>query len=607
MRAARLYVAAISALFLLQILPGLTAQELPGKTVPVSASKVTPAGLSLRSRQQRETASFIENKGQAAPGVLWMTQGVGYRAAFLKDSFVLQTLDSAAVAPAARTATAAGNGAMTSLQAPKAQIREQRIQLAGANSGVIVEPLDERESKVNIFEGSDPSGWVRNAPTYARLRYRNIYPGIDLVFYSTGGKLEYDFVVAAGADPGLIRMRVEGDDAVSTTENGDLRIGGTVHRPLLYQNLEQGKSTIQGSFIALGKNTFGFRFASYDKSRTFILDPTISLLYSTYAGGIHNDQAFSIAVDTKGSTYITGWSASEDFPVTGNALQTARKMIGVYLYDVVVMKFDSSGSLIYSTFLGGAQNDHGGAIVANPDGSVYVGGYTQSTDFPVTSNAYQGTAGGGSDAFLARISADGSQLLYSTYLGGVGDEAITSLLLNADGSLWMSGVASQPGLTPSATAYQKKPNGIDNSFVAKAQFDANANLQIPYLTFIGGSQSGQTNGPGEGWPSSLTVDAAGNVYYAGTTQSSDYPVTATAYEQPVTLSHGCANSPNPNSIGVVTKFSPDLSQVSYSTYFGGKTEDQNGYPYCNQGLTTIHLDTAGTFGSTATTPRATFR
>ena len=554
--------------------------------------------LSLKSRQDRDAASFIQNQGQAAPGVLWMTQGAGYRAAFLKDSFVVQTVDPVSLGKGKRGAAspvqaeAAGTGSLQPHMQP-ARIREQRVQLDGANPESVLEPLDERTGTVNLFEGSDPSRWITNASTWARLRYRNIYPGIDLVFYGNGGRLEYDFVVAPGADPGLIRMKISGDDAASETGHGELRIGGTVHKPVLYQNLARGKSVVEGSFLALTPDTFSFRFARYDKTRTFVIDPAISLLYSTYAGGIHNDQAYGMAVDAQGNTYITGWSASQDFPVTGNALQPVRRNIGVYLYDVVVMKFNSSGSLLYSTFLGGAQNDQGSAVVANADGSVYVGGFTQSTDFPVTSNAYQSAAGGGLDAFLARISADGSQLLYSTYLGGAGDEALTSLLLNADGSLWMSGVASQAGLPVSASAFQQKPNGIDNSFAAKAQFDSNGNLQIPYLTFIGGSQSGQTNGPGEGWPSSLAVDTSGNVYYAGTTQSSDYPVTANAFEQPVTLSHGCDNSPNPNTIGVVTKFSPDLSQMLYSTYFGGKTEDQNGYPYCNEGITSIHLDPAG--------------
>jgi hypothetical protein len=567
--------------------------------LPVNAAET------LKKPDIVKSISFLENKGQASPGVLWMTQGPNYRATFFKDSFVLQTVrrmptahdpnESSDVESRPITSTAealAGDPAAKS--APQnVLVEEQRIEFAGANPLADIEPLDERPGKVSFFEGNDPNRWVKGASTYARLRYKNIYPGIDLIFYGKEGKLEYDFVVAAGADPSLIRMKIQGKDAGSITEKGELRLGEVVHRPQLYQNLDRGKRLVEGSFVALTGDTIGFKFATYDKTKTLVIDPTINLLYSTYAGGIHNDQALGMTVDAQGNTYLTGWAASEDFPVTGNALQATRMNLGVYLYDVVVMKFDPSGTLQYSTFLGGTQNDQGGPIVANADGSVYIGGFTQSSDFPVTSNAYQKAWGGGADAFLAKISSDGSQLLYSTYLGATGDEAITSMILNADGSLWMSGVASQAGLPASSNAFQNKPNGIDNSFIAKAQFDISGNLQLPYLTFIGGSQSGQTNGPGEGWPSNLALDTAGNVYFAGTTQSSDYPVTANAYEPPVTLSHGCDNSPHPNSIGVLTKFSPDLSQMLYSTYFGGKTEDQIGFPYCNQGISSIHLDPKG--------------
>jgi len=582
-----------------------TTSQTAQKVLPPVHSGLRPTPSQLQSAKDLRAISFTENKGQAPAGILWTTQGMNYRAEFSKGSFVLQTVRPMPEAlepgkgantkalPVTASAGTAGSVATGQKETLKVQIEEQRIELEGANPLSKIEPLDERPGKVSFFEGKDPSRWVKGASTYARLRYKEIYPGIDLVFYGKEGRLEYDFVVAAGADPSLIRMKIDGNAAVSITDQGELRLGGVVHRPQLYQNLDHGKRLVEGKFVALAGDRVGFAFAKYDRTKTFVIDPTINLLYSTYAGGLHNDQAFGMTVDLLGNTYLTGWAASEDFPVTGNAIQTTRMTIGSYLYDAIVMKFDPSGTLLYSTFLGGAQNDQGAPIVANADGSVYIGGYTQSSDFPVTSNAFQKVWGGGLDGFLAKISSDGSQLLYSTYLGGSGDEAITSLILNADGSLWMSGVASQAGLPASANAFQPQPNGIDNSFVAKAQFDPSGNMQLPYLTFIGGSQSGQTNGPGEGWPSSLALDAAGNVYIAGSTQSSNYPVTANAYEQPVTLSHGCDNSPNPNSIGVVTKFSPDLSQMLYSTYFGGKTEDQNGFPYCNQGISSIHFDAKG--------------
>jgi len=578
---------------------GVVAEE---RTPPdASRLKMQPHSKALlRQAIEQRPLTFVPAPERGS-NALFLAQGAGFSLSLERQGLTLLERHVVPVPANQKNGSklASSAGANTSSGPAELQSTAAHIDFVGANPQAKIEGLDPVAASANYFVGNDPAKWHTHMAQYSRVRYKNLYPGIDLVYYgSKGSQLEYDLVVSPGADPGLIRLRIADDQEVHLDKAGNLPLESkdsriSLGRPMLYQDLEHGKRAIAGDFVQVARNEFAFKAENYDRTRPLIIDPTINLLYSTYAGGIHNDQAFGMTVDLRGNTYLTGWAASQDFPVTGNALQTTRMNIGFYLYDVVVMKFDPSGTLLYSTFLGGSQNDQGGPIVANLDGSVYVGGYTQSPDFPLTSNAFQKVWGGGLDGFLARISSDGSQLLYSTYLGGPGDEAITSMILNADGSLWMSGVASQAGLPASANAFQPQPNGIDNSFVAKAQFDTSGNLQLPYLTFIGGSQSGQTNGPGEGWGSSLALDAAGNVYIAGATQSSNYPVTANAYEQPVTLSHGCDNSPNPNSIGVVTKFSPDLSQMLYSTYFGGKTEDQNGFPYCNEGIGTIRLDAKG--------------
>ena len=581
------------------------------RMVPTVGTHPAPPAMGTRLGKPvspRLPVVFIANKGQTSADTLYQAKAAGLELALGKTgvTFIRERSASVSVHTAGTTASSAGAAPRLPSTTAGFAVDQQRIDFVGANPDVSVEALDEQPSKVNILHGSDPGRWISNAATYARVRYRNLYPGIDLVFYGRNGHLEYDFVVAPSADPGKIRLRLSGDTSMQVTNLGELQAGtggnAILHRPLLYQNTAGGKKTVEGKFVQISNDTVGFAFASYDRSKTFIIDPAVNLVYSTYMGGQHDDEAFGLTLDTAGNAYVTGYSASQDFPVTGNAIQTTRMDIGTYTYDVVVMKFDPSGTLLYSTFLGGAQTDQGQAIVVDPAGDAWVGGYTQSSDFPVTQGAYQSTSGGGQDAFLAEISPDGSTLLYSTYLGGPGDEYIGSMILNADGSLWVSGGASAAGLPASSNAAQAKPNGADNYFIAKLAFNGSGVLQIPNLTFLGGSNPNE-----EATWGSLALDATGNVYFAGGTYSGDFPVTANAFEKPFPLSDGCDADTTPNSIATLTKFSPDLSQMLYSTVIGGKTEALGGgEPDCNQFALSIHLDAQNDVWLTGTTGMSDF-
>jgi hypothetical protein len=479
--------------------------------------------------------------------------------------------------------------------APPADVSQSvRIDFVGADAHATLDGQDPVPGYANFFTGNDPATWRRHVSSFSRVQYKNLYPGIDLIYYGEKqGRLEYDLVVAPGADPQAIKLHVSGTQAARIGAAGELQLDGPngvmrLDAPVLYQTVDTRKRVISGHFVQLAENEFGFRATGYDKAKPLIIDPTIHLVYATYAGGIHDDEATDLVLDASGAAYVTGYTASQDFPVSSNAVQTVRKNIGTYTYDAFVMKFDASGNLIFSTFLGGNGTDQSRTVQLDSSGNVYIAGYTQSSDFPVTSNAYQSTFGGNSDAFLAKFSNDGSQLLYSTYLGGSGGESINRMKVNADGSFWVVGDASADGLPVSSTAFQKHTLSTADGFAAKMQFDAKGNLQIPALTFMGGSNtSGET-----GLTSDLDVDSSGNLYVTGATQSADYPVTSNAYEKPFPLSGGCYNSPMPNEVPFITKFSPDLSQMLYSTVVGGHTEDQNGYPVCNQYGKTIHVDPA---------------
>jgi hypothetical protein len=584
------------------------ASEIPDGVPAAVTKKAVPASSTARPStapdKKAVTRLNLKNRVDQQPLVFFPVPDAGSEARFtaarpgysmtLGDSSLTLTSHQAisAPGPAKKPEADPGNGASARPGTVQQKTTSVKVQFLGTDEHAKIAGQEESPAYANFFTGSDPSRWQTHIVGFNRVRYTGLYPGIDLIYYGeTHRRLEYDLVVAPGADPQAIRLKVSGDQNPRIAENGDLELDGPdgvirLDRPILYQTIDHGKKAIAGSFVQLAANEFGFRTSAYDTTRPLVIDPKISLVYATYAGGIHDDQATDLVLDANGAAYVTGFTASQDFPVSGNAVQAVRQNIGTYTYDAFLTKFDASGTLIFSTFLGGNNTDQARAVQLDASGNILLGGYTSSSDFPVTANAYQKTFGGYNDAFLAKLSNDGSQLIYSTYLGGSGSEAINRMRVNTDGSFWAVGDASADGLPVSATAIQQHTLSTADGFVAKLSFDANGNLLIPALTFLGGSNtSGET-----GLISDLDLDSAGNIYVTGATQSSDFPTTANAFIKSIPVSGGCYNSATPNEAIFITKFSPDLSQMLYSTVLGGKTENQNGYPVCNQYGKTIHVD-----------------
>ena len=582
--------------FFLSVLCGSYAAA-QGKSEP---AQFTRNRLQIRKAAAAAAYTFQPNVGQQDASSLFVATGPDSSLSLKRDGFEITTYRRVS-APRTMLRPVALTGGATQASASPGELlttETASVTFEGANPNVQVTGVDPERAKANYLVGNDPSKWHSNVPTFARVRYANLYPGVDLVFY--GGRerhLEYDLVVAPGADPSQIRFHVASSSGAALDRDGNLLLDGAgsvmrILHPVLYQDGVSGKQPVSGGFVQRSSGEFGFRLAPYDKSHALIIDPKINLLYSTYAGGIHDDQAFDMTLDGSGNTYITGEAASQDFPVTGNAYQQTRMNIGSYVYDAIVMKFDASGDLLFSTFLGGSQSCSGEGVRVDASGVVFVAGSTGSADFPVTANAYQRTWGGGSDAFFAVLSNDGSQLIYSTYLGGPGDENIFRMIQDPAGNLWVAGEASAAGLPATAGAYQSKPNGSDDGFVAELTYTA-ANqqpLSIPALTFLGGSTSSE-----EGGLYDVSLDSTGNVYVGGITSDTDFPTTTNAYQRASAfkLSGGCYNSAQPNSIGTIAEFSADLKTLIYSTVLGGKTEDQNGYPVCNQFIHTVHPDGKG--------------
>lgn len=430
-----------------------------------------------------------------------------------------------------------------------------RMKLLGSNRNVKVGGLDKLPGKSNYFHGTDPDKWHTNLPLYARVRYSHIYPGVDLVYYGNQQGLEYDFVIAPGADPRQIRVAIQGTreffidadgDAVLRAKLGDIRL----KKPRIYQELDGKQVEVAGGYDRQG-HELQFRVGAYDHRRNLTIDP--QLVYSTYLGGTAaaGDQAQAIAVDSAGNAYITGQTSSTDFPLAANSPQSG---YGGGSSDAFVTKLNAAGNeIIYSTYLGGSAIDVGTGIAVDGSGNAYISGYTNSTNFPVLAGL-QMSNGGGYDAFVTKLSSDGSSLVYSTYLGGSHDETAHSIALDSSGNVYITGSTNSIDFPLSAALQSSKLSGaslFSTGFVTKLNA---AGTAMAYSTYLGGSSSDNCTG--------IAVDSAGNAYVTGSTNSTNFPV-ASPFQ--ATLK-GTTNA-------FISKLNATGSALSYSTYLGGSSTD----------------------------------
>ncbi len=457
-----------------------------------------------------------------------------------------------------------------------------RMKLVGANRAAKAMALDELAGKVNYFLGNDPAKWRTNVPTYAKVKYRSVYPGIDLVYYGNQRELEYDFVVALGADPHVITIELEsGNSTLETrnskmkiTANGDLVIempGGEVrfHKPVVYQSKStlnsrqftgknggdsefgtQNSEFLDSRYILTGDNRIHFEIPKYDKTRPLVIDPVLT--YSTYLGGSSFDQANGIAIDSSGNVYVAGFTQSNPFPTTSGAFQTTYAGNS----DVFVSKLNANGTaLVYSTYLGGGAVDQALAIAVDSSGSTYITGQTfqSTTMYPATAGAFQTTYMGFGDAFVTKLSPDGSSLVYSTFLGGSGLDEGRAIAVDSQGNAYVAGMTCSINF-PTLGAIQSANKGQNDAFVAELNPTGSA---LVYSTYLGGS--------GYDVAKAIAVDSAGDAFVTGATNSPDYPLSNA-------LQSACASCPADDAF--VTEIGPDGGGLVYSTFLGGNQDDQ---------------------------------
>jgi len=458
-----------------------------------------------------------------------------------------------------------------------------RMQLVGANPKARIEGLDRLPGTSNYFIGNDPAKWRTNVPHYAKVRYRDVYPGIDLVYYANERNLEYDLVVKPGADPRRIELGFEGADEIHLNDRGALVVkaaGIELHQclPRIYQEdndgragtrNEIGRKEVAGHFVIRNERRIGVALSSYDVTQTLIIDPVI--VYSSFLGGNHYEYGQGIAVDFSGNAYVTGSGSSTDFPATPGALpfQSTGNV------DAFVARVNQKGdTLLFLAYLGGSGSDYSRGIALDSEGNAYLAGSTYSDNFPATANAYQRTQGGGrcgrqdrnacSDAFIAKLNFDGNSLLYSTYLGGDAEDNAFALAVEASGIITVAGTASARAVTSrpfpvTPGAYQTSVRGELDAFIAR--FSANG-LSLVYSTFLGGT--------GSDYPFALATDAASNSYVTGMTTSSDLPVTPGAIQS---THGGPVGQPGGGQDAFVAKLNSSGTGLVYATYLGGGSED----------------------------------
>jgi hypothetical protein len=628
-------------------------------SVPPAAGSGSVSKAQVAEGYGRLPLFFTENQGQTDPRVKFYTRGQGHAIFFTPEAMVLSLN------------RASGDvGRNSGKKKGKADQALVQLRPQGINPNVEILATEPLPGKVNYYQGNDPGKWRTNVPTFKSVLYREAYPGIDLKFYGTGQQqVEYDLIIKPGADPKQVKFLYQGIKDLKVGKAGDLVItlpdGGKLvqQKPVIYQEINGQRVSREGKFRLLpGKRGYGFDLASYDTRHPLIIDPVV-LLYSTYLGGSVWESGNSIAVDSFGNAFVVGTTQSADFP----RLFAQQNIFGG-VEDAFVTKFSVGGNtLVFSTYLGGANEDVGLGVAVDSIGDVFVTGETfsgnfptsvapaptpiqsslqgfnsaffthfngsngtiaystylggstsasgvntgstvgkviaidgadnaylvgdtNSTNFPMAGASVQSTLNASTSVFIAKINPHVSGLpglLYSTYLGGTVTQASWGIAVNSAGTAIYVAGETQSGDFPTANAFQATNKGFTNAFVSRINPSVSGLPGLVYSTYLGGSMDLITFlGGDDSATGGITVDAAGNAYVAGNTDSLDFPTTVGAFQ---TTLNGGINA-------FVTKFNPTGTPV-YSTFLGGNAKDVAWF---------IAVDTAGNTYITGETSSSNF-
>jgi len=540
--------------------------------------------------------SFEANEGQTAEEVKFLSRGPGYTLFLtaMESVIVLRGLQQSAVSGSEKSKLQLSPGRIP----VSAEFRQKqgspepaslsvlRMKLAGASPDAPA-GLNELPGTTNYFIGNQADKWRTGIRSYASVKYSNVYPGVDLVYYGNGNQLEFDFIVAAGANPAVIQMTFEGADKIEVDRAGNLlmKVAGQslkLHKPSIYQSVEGVRKELAGGYrFDVESRSIGFDLASLDSSLPVVIDPVLE--YSTLLGGSGGDVGVGIAVDQRGSAYITGQTTSIDFPTTPGAIQPVAGYD-----DAFVLKLSPDGSALeYATYLGGSDLDWAVDIALDASGNAYVTGETFSNDFPTTPGSFQRSCPSTASfcwpgfVFVTKLNSRGTVLSYSSYLGGAfqapgagGFSRPGGIAVDAAGHAYVTGQVAAADFPTTPGAFQTRSSGSGDAFVTKFAIDG---ASLVYSTYLGGSNEDHGFG--------IAVDVEGNAFVTGYTGRiegpNDFPTTPGSFQ------------PTGNTEDAfVTKLNPSGTGLVYSTLLGGDQVLSGALAYFDSGLG-IAIDAAG--------------
>jgi hypothetical protein len=564
--------------------------------------------------QKADKQFFIENKGQWHPDVLYLTR-MGGLDVWITKYGVNYTFYKIEKSPNAKRAEHLPSKFDHEMENATLLGHRVLLKLQNHNANPLPEGKQKQEGYYNYLIGNDPSKHATYVGLYKEAVVKNVYNGVDLRYYFDKGYLRYDFIVHPGADPSQIKFELEGEfneylknDALCYTISF-----GEVQMQDLYAYQHSDKKQVQAKFTQQN-SAWQFQLGGYDKTQALIIDPLIystyiggssgdggnaiaidnfgnayitgstlstdyditpgafqttkgaaadvfvtklnstgtGLIYSTYIGGSSADYGNAIAIDGSGNTYITGYTGSTDYPVTPGAFQTIKAAYS----DVFVTKLNSTGTgLIYSTYIGGSDYDYGFAIAIDGSGNTYITGFTGSTDYDITLGAFQTTYSGNVDVFVTKLNGMGTNLIYSTYIGGSGNEDCRSIAIDGSGNAYITGFTHSTDYPITPGAFQTTIAGFPflvDVFVTKLN---STGTGLIYSTYVGGGSGDFGN--------AIAIDGSGNAYITGFTYSTDYPITPGAFQ----------TTKGAGADVFVTKLNSTGTGLIYSTYIGGSGEE----------------------------------